>query len=167
MGVSGESTRQRDVNALSLTGRLAGKEVGEMKFRISSGEPNIRWPERCVWCGAKPAMRYEDSAKGLIGSGIFPPSRTYRKVRIDYPVCRKHGLWLSVLRLGYSVSIWGVLFGLMIHYSLSLFFVAVILANLFLIPVRISKISEHFHTLTIRDEDYAREFTLLNSFDPL
>ena len=110
-------------------------------------------------------MKYEDSGKGIIGSGFL--YLTYGKVDLDYPVCKRHGLWLSVLQLAYPISIWGVFWGLMIHYSLSLFFAAVFLWNLFLRPVNIMKITGHFYTMKIRNQDYAREFALLNSFDPL
>lgn len=136
-----------------------------MKFRISRVEPIIRWPEKCVWCGSKPTMKYEDSAKGVIGGGFL--YQKYGKVEVEYPVCKRHGLWLSLLQLAYPISIWGMVLGWMIHYSLSLFFGAVFLWNLFLRPISIMKITGHFYTMKIRNEDYAREFALLNSFDPL
>ena len=111
-------------------------------------------------------MRYEDSGKGLIGrEGLT--TMVYAKVEIEYPVCRKHGLWLSILQIAYPISLCGVVLGLMIHYILSLFFGAVFLWNLRLRLVSIRKVTKHFYTLIIRNEDYAKEFALLNSLDPL
>jgi len=135
-----------------------------MKFRISRAEP-ISWPDKCVWCSGKPTMRYEDSVKGLFGGGLG--FLQYAKIKIDYPACRKHGLWLSILRTVYPFSLAGVVLGLMIHYIVSLFFCAVFLWNLLLRPIIIRKVTKYFYTLIIRNGDYGREFALLNSLDPL
>ena len=135
-----------------------------MKFKINRAEP-ISWPNKCVWCGGKPTMRYEDSAKGLIGGGLG--FLKYAKVTIDYPACRKHGLWLSILQTVYSISLIGVVLGLAIHYTVSIFCGAVFLWNLLLRPINIRKVSQYSYTLVIRNDDYGREFALLNSLDPL
>lgn len=137
-----------------------------MKFRINRAEPMITWPEKCVWCGGKPTLKFEDSGTGFVGSGFY--RRTRGKVVVYYPLCKRHGLWLSVLQSVYPISIYAVILSWWIHYSLfCLLLGAIFFWNLFVRPVRIKKITKDFYTLKIRKRDYAREFALLNSLDPL
>ncbi len=110
-------------------------------------------------------MKFEDSSTGVIGSDFYHWTRG--KVVVDYPTCKRHGLWLSVLQLAYPISIYGMIFAWLIHDSLWLFFSAVYTLNHFLKPVSIKGITKTFYTLKIRNEDYAREFALLNNFDSL
>jgi hypothetical protein len=137
-----------------------------VKFRISRLDPMVTWPEKCVWCRGKPTIKFEDSGTGFIGSGFYRWTRG--KVVLQYPTCRRHGLWLSVLQSVYPISIYGVILSWWIHYLLFLLlFGAILVWNLLVRPVRIKKVTKHFYTLKIRDRDYAKEFALLNSLDPL
>jgi hypothetical protein len=110
-------------------------------------------------------MKFEDSGTGSVGSGFY--NWTRGKVVVQYPTCKRHGLWSSLLQMVYPISIYGMILGWFIHYLLFLFFAAILSWDRIVRPVRIKKITKEFYTLEIRDRDYAREFALLNSFDPL
>jgi len=108
-------------------------------------------------------MEFEDSGRGFVGSGFYRWTRG--KVVVQYPTCKRHGLWLSILQWAYPISIYGAILSWWIHYLLLLFFAAILSWDRIVRPVRIKGITKHFYTLEIRDRDYAREFALLNSFD--
>jgi hypothetical protein len=111
-------------------------------------------------------MKYEDSGKGLIGrEGLT--TMVYAKVEVEYPVCRKHGLWLVGRHIANLISLWGMILGWIIHYLLGLFFAGVFFWTVRLNPVVIRRVTAHFYTLIIRNEDYAREFAMLNNLNPI
>ena len=139
-----------------------------MKFRVSRVEP-IRWPDKCAWCGGKPTMKYEISGRGLIGGKfrLFSATMEYGKVEAEYPVCQKHGLWLTGIHTAHLVSFLGMVLGWIVHYWLSLVLGGVFFWTGRLNLISIRGVTAHFYTMVIRNDDYAREFALLNNLDPL
>lgn len=85
-----------------------------MEFRISREVP-IRWPDKCVWCGNSPIMRYPVSGKGFLGIKwkfeVFGRGSGYKfeyaRVDFEYPVCRKHFFWSMGGQIALLVF-WGV-----------------------------------------------------------
>jgi hypothetical protein len=138
-----------------------------MKFRISREKP-IRWPNKCVWCRNNPIMRYP----------------LVRKVEVEYPVCRKHFFWSMGIKIGYLVSYVGIVLSLILinplfiylflfsTFLMSIGFIILLLStgmfflSIVLDPVRIRKVRKDFYTMIIRNEEYAREFAMLNSLNP-
>jgi hypothetical protein len=139
-----------------------------MKFRISREKP-IRWPHNCVWCGNNPIMRYP----------------LVRKVGGGYPVCRKHFFWSMGIKVGYLVSYVGIVFSLILinplfiflfllsAFAMTIWFLilllstGVLLLSIVLDPVRIRKVRKDFYTMIIRNGDYGRKFSMLNSLNPI
>ena len=153
-----------------------------MKFRVSR-EKNISWPNKCIWCGGKPKINYPVVGKGY----LVPRYRLFdvneyelEKVVVEYPVCRKHYFWSLGMDMGYLVVFCGMvlsllmipliplLFGVITIYFLlfSLLAPMLILSNL-LKPVRLRWVRRNFYTMIIRNGDYAREFSMLNSLNPI
>lgn len=136
-----------------------------MTFTIRR-EKNISWPNKCVWCGNNPIMRYP----------------LVRKVEVEYPVCRKHFFWSMGIKIGYLVSYVGIVLSLILINPLLMVFLPVVfmpvgflilllstgvfLLSIVLDPVRIRKVRKDFCTMIIRNEEYAREFAILNSLNP-
>ncbi len=139
-----------------------------MKFRISRVEP-IRWPNKCVWCGNSPIMRYP----------------LVRKVEVEYPVCRKHFFWSMGIKIAYLLSYVGIVLSLIlvnpififlflfpaflmsIGFLILLFSTGLFVLSIVLDPVRIRKVGKDFYTMIIRNGEYARQFAMLNSLNPI
>jgi len=129
-----------------------------MEFRIGRETP-IRWPDKCVWCSNIPAKKME-IRRGWIWQ---------KKVKVEYPVCSRHYLWLK----GRSIAEY-VLFAIWLIYPSGMPFRLFFLVMLFVIwilgivldPVRV-KVRGDFYTMKIRNDDYAREFGMLNSLSPV
>jgi hypothetical protein len=156
-----------------------------MEFRISRETP-IRWPDKCVWCGNSPIMRYPVVGKGLLGMNFRVFGRGYEfkyaKVEVEYPVCRKHFFWsmggqiallvfwggmvLGLIASIYLALIFAELFIFYIGLLLCLLFVTMFILTIVLQPVRAKRVRTHSYTMVIRSEAYAREFGMLNSLTP-
>ncbi len=128
-----------------------------MEFRINRETP-IRWPDKCVWCSDIPTKKME-IRKGWIWQ---------EKVKAEYPVCSKHYLWLKgkpiiefVLFAIWWVNPFGTPYDLFFPVMLFVIWILGIVFD----PVRI-KMRGDFYTMKIRNEDYAREFSLLNNLSP-
>lgn len=128
-----------------------------MEFRIGRETP-IRWGDRCVWCSDIPTKKME-IRRGWIWQ---------KKVKVEYPVYSRHYLWLkgrsiieSVLFAIWLINPFGMPFGL---FSLVILFVIWILGILF-DPVKV-EVRGDFYTRKIRNDDYAREFAMLNNLSP-
>jgi hypothetical protein len=158
-----------------------------MKFRISRKQ-TLKWPNKCVCCGDRAIVKYS-----AVGIGFLVPRyisfsvdeyEEYKRVRVavEYPVCRKHYFWSLGINVAYLVFYGGMFFsffcllfilqfdtlGIYILRGLLLplpFAVMLILA-IVLQPVRIRWVRRNFYTLIIRNEDYAREFAMLNHLTP-
>jgi hypothetical protein len=92
-----------------------------------------------------------------------------KRLKIQFPVCGKHYFWLKgmqitdfVLFMIWLSHSWGMPYDL---FSPVLLWVIWILSIVFK-PVRIRG-REDSYTMIIRNEDYAREFSMLNSLNPI
>jgi hypothetical protein len=108
-----------------------------------------------------------------------------RKVEVEYPVCRKHFFWSMGIKIGYLVSYVGIVLSLILINPLFIylflfstilisigFIILLLSTGMFLLsivldPVRIRKVRKDFYTMIIRNEEYAREFAMLNSLNPI
>jgi len=136
-----------------------------MRFRISRAEP-IGWPNKCIWCGDKPILEYP--------SGYQIPGQK----KIEYPVCKKHYFWALGMDFAYFVLFYGIVFLLLgyvtafvfgffsIEMLLLLPIFALLIWVIVLQPVRVRGARKNFYTLIIRNDDYAREFAMLNGLSP-
>ena len=86
-------------NALLGLSRVQG--AMRIHFGIKHGR-NIKWPERCMWCNAKPIKLQEYRKRSIyeLKYLIIWMTIRSRKITIYYPVCRKHDLISDLLRLG-------------------------------------------------------------------
>ena len=143
-----------------------GKEVNGMRFRISRVEP-ISWPNKCIWCGDKPILEYP--------SGYQIPEQK----KIEYPVCKKHYFWSLGMDFAYLVLFYGIVFLLLGYatafvfgfFSIEMLLLLPVFALLILVivlqPVRVRGARKAFYTMIIRNDDYAREFGMLNNLAPV
>ncbi len=137
-----------------------------MRFRISRVE-SIRFPNKCIWCGSKPILEYP--------SGYHIPEQK----SIEYPVCKRHYFWSLRMDLAYLVVLFGIP-GVLFAYITAFFFgfftkemlvllplFAMLIVIIVLQPERVRGVKgRSFYTLIIRNDDYAREFAMLNSLSP-
>ncbi len=141
-------------------------EINRMRFRISRVEP-IRFPNKCIWCGDKPILEYP--------SGYHIAEQK----AIEYPVCKKHYFLSLGMDLAYLVVLLGIpalLFGYVTAFFFGFFskemllllpLFAVLVLIIVLQPVRVRGVrGRNFYTLIIRNDDYAREFGMLNGLSP-
>jgi hypothetical protein len=138
-----------------------------MKFKISRVEP-IRWPNKCIWCGDKPILEYPSGYR-------IPPEQ----MSIEYPVCKRHYFWSLGMDLLHFVVFWGM--GLLLMGYVTAFFFgffsiemllllplfAVLIMVIVLQPLRVRGARKNFYTLIIRNDDYGREFGMLNNLSPV
>jgi hypothetical protein len=136
-------------------------------FGIKHGR-NIKWPERCMWCNAKP-IKFQEYRKRSIYELkylIIWLNIRSRKITIYYPICRKHDLISDLLRPSRLA-----LFSTLIIFAISLVHEV---KWLLLIPLSgyfyyrkhgliIHFIGEHHFELSMPDSEYAEEFGLLNN----
>ena len=137
-----------------------------MRFRISRVEP-ISWPNKCIWCGDKPILEYP--------SGYHIPEQK----KIEYPVCKNHYFWSLGMDFAYLVLFYGIVFLLLGYatafvfgfFSIEMLLLLPIFALLILVivlqPVRVRGARKAFYTMIIRNDDYAREFGMLNNLAPV
>jgi hypothetical protein len=128
-----------------------------MKFRVSR-EIAISWPEKCVWCLDIPTKKME-----MEGGWIWQ-----KKSKVEFPVCSKHYFWLKgtkiaeiVLFMIWVFRSWGMPYDLIMPGLLFVIWISSILLK----PVKI-RVRKDFYILEIRNDDYAREFALLNNLAP-
>ncbi len=128
-----------------------------MEFRIGKEAP-VRWPDKCLWCSDIPAKKM-----GIQAGWIWQ-----KRVKIEYPLCGKHYLLIK----GTQIIDW-VIFLIWVS-PLSRMPYELILPIMLLIiwilsikfkPVKIS-VRGDFYSMKIRNDDYAREFAMLNGLSP-
>ncbi len=152
-----------------------------MKFRISRGK-SINWPNKCVCCGNKPITKYTAVGRGYLVPRvrIFEPDEFYsERVAVKYPVCKKHynsclGMQIACfgsiagISLNFIISTIPMLFGVFqgIIVLLYLIFSAMFIFSKVLRPVRLRWVRRDFYTMIIRNDDYAKEFAMLNGLSP-
>lgn len=152
-----------------------------MKFRISKWE-HINWPDKCVCCGNKPILKYPAVGKGYLVRGHRKySSDTYEseQVEVEYQVCRKHYYWSLGMDIAYLVVLCGIGFLLLVYVTALLFgnfsvemllllpIFAVLIWVIVLQPVRVRGARSNFYTVIIRNDDYGREFAMLNGLSPI
>jgi hypothetical protein len=148
------------------------------KFRVSVHTP-LKWPNKCAVCGENATTVYEAHG-GLIELACaftdYPGIKT--KVQsISYPICSKHKYTTITIRILYFISFWGMLFsgfvglifykkGLFTFSALAIFLISLIafIASIKWKPVRL-RWGYHFFTIIIRNDQYAREFALVNNIE--
>jgi len=136
-------------------------------------------------------MRYPAVGKGFLGIKwkfeVFGRGSGYKfeyaRVDFEYPVCRKHFFWSMGGQIALLVFWGGMVLGLIVPTLLALrfaelfiFYIGLLLCLLFaamfiltivLQPVRVKWVRTHFYTMKIRNDDYAREFGMLNNLSPI
>ena len=129
-----------------------------MEFRIGRETP-IKWPDKCLWCSDIPTKKMQ-IRRGWIWQN---------KVKVEYPVCSKHFLWLKgklitefVLFATWWIYPSGKPFELFFPVMLFVIWILGIVFD----PVRI-KVRGDSYTMIIRNDNYAREFALLNNLSPV
>ena len=155
--------------------------MSAMKFKISR-EKKLSWPNKCVCCGGNPIMRYPVVGKGYSGSRYsLVGDREYKseKIVVEYPVCRQHFFWSLGIQTAYLVLVvpialssimfvGALLFGFIsIYWVVSLIFVAMLILSNLLQPLRVKRVRRNSYIMIIRNEEYAREFSMLNSINPI
>jgi hypothetical protein len=136
-------------------------------FGIKHGR-NIKWPEKCLWCNAKPIKWQEYRKRTLyeLKYLIIWTTIRSRKITIYYPICRKHDLISDLLRPSRLAL-----------FSLPIMFATISVPELkwlLVIPLAgyfyyrrhgliIHFIGDHHVELSIPDGEYAEEFGLLNN----
>jgi hypothetical protein len=129
-----------------------------MEFRIGRETP-IRWPDKCVWC-----LNIATKKMGLRAGWIWQNS-----LKVEYPLCSKHYFWLKgmqitdfVILMIWVVRSWGMPYDL--YFPVVLLVIWIL--GIKLRPVKI-RVRGDFYTMRIRNEDYAREFAMLNNLSPI
>ncbi len=153
------------------------------KFTIRTID-TVNWPNKCVTCGEIPTTKYKAYGSALAGYKfkIYGQAVEYFKQGISYPVCLKHKYTTMIIRLIYFASFIAMLFGglrvfvgiipiasdmpLGVKLSDWFFFavsIAAFIITIKLHPVRLKDPGIHLFTIVIRNELYAKEFSLLNN----
>lgn len=148
----------------------------------------IQWPNKCVCCGDRAIVKCSAVGKGfgswytLFGVNEYEEYRRERVV-VEYSVCRKHFFW----SLGINVACLFFYGGMFFSFCYLLFiltfdtlgiyilrglilpssFAIVLVLAIILQPVRIRWVRKDSYTMMIRNEDYAREFAMLNNLSPI
>lgn len=161
------------------------------KFKVGVHDL-LKWPNRCTLCGGNATTSYLASFYTFAGMefyGSFAQKISYCKHGISYPICTKHRYTPIIIRLFYYISIIALyIFGILTFaflypvWSKDLGFTlqgGIIVCFIFLIsiiafiafkklqPVRLKNIGIHFSTIIIRNEEYGKEFALLNNLKVL
>jgi hypothetical protein len=128
-----------------------------MEFRIDREAP-IRWPDKCVWCSDIPTKKMKTQA-GWIWQ---------KRVKVEYPLCGKHYFLIKGTQIidWIIFLIWASPLSRMPYDLIFPIMLLVIwILSIKLKPVKI-RVSGDFYTMIIRNDDYAREFAMLNDLMP-
>lgn len=128
-----------------------------MEFKINKEAP-IKWPDKCVWCSDVPTKKMK-TKEGWIWQ---------KRVEVEYPLCSKHYFWIKgmqiidfVIFMIWLVRSWGMPYDLLFPIILLTIWILSIKSK----PVKI-RVGGDFYIMKIRNENYAREFGLLNNLMP-
>jgi len=143
-----------------------------MKFKINI-EAQIKWPDKCVWCSDVPTKKMKIQAGAI----------WQKKIKLEYPLCSKHYFLLKGVQIiGLFIDLsggwifYGILILLYLVFVISHDVIYPILFLIFLVVIGIlsviskpvkMRVSGDVYIMKIRNEDYAREFALLNTLNPL
>lgn len=153
------------------------------KFIVKSDHA-LKWPNKCVTCGATATTTYKAYGSAFAGLSfkMFYHRIRYWKGHISYPTCLKHKYTTMMIRLLMFISftamiIMGIYIFLLlvlpeseisdippIEYFIFLFLISfvIFIASIKWQPLRLKDVGPYFITIVIRNEQYAREFSLLN-----
>lgn len=147
------------------------------KFKVSIDAP-LEWPNKCAVCGGYATTTYEAYGGAFRGLSFMIPEADIKtkELGISYPICLKHKYTTKMVRMLYFISFLAMFFSvftaLMLYKmesvvsspALAIFLISVItfIASVKWQPVRL-RLKNHFATLIIRNDQYAREFSALNS----
>jgi len=154
----------------------------------------MRWPKKCATCGGNATTSYVAYGSSLARYKfkLILHEFTHNTADITYPICIKHKYTLMIIRalyyiLGFAMVAFGLWTFIFLVFLISnvpdsyfsnhqeglkvcFIFLTSIIAFIVLWklqPIRLKNIGEYFITIVIRNEQYAQEFALLNSLDPL
>jgi hypothetical protein len=144
-------------------------------FGIKHGN-SIKWPERCLWCSAKPTKWQKYRKKSVYGLKyglkyyVFCIITILSRIQtIYYPVCAKHNLIAHLLRP--SRLLWCAILIFIIFYIVEIKSLW-LLVYMFLVAgylyyrkhgLIIHKVGENYLELSMPDGKYAEEFGILNN----
>ena len=153
------------------------------KFKIDTRQ-SIILPNKCIICGKFPVTGYKVSGRGVTGGKFLYAPIKCNKIEINVRVCLKHYRLITLMRILSVISfISTVIFAApIILYSLDLIVARInlietcyilscssliifIISTLIFRPVRIKKVSNHSFTLSISNDEYANDFSLVNSIN--
>ena len=151
------------------------------KFKIDNKQ-TIILPNKCIICGKFPVTGYKVSGRGVTGGKFFYAPIKYNKIELNVRTCLKHYRLIMLMRiLSVITFISAVIFAApIVLYSLDLIVARInlidtcyilscfsliifIISTLIFRPVRIKKVSKKNYTLSIRNDEYANDFSLVNS----
>ena len=151
------------------------------KFKIDNKQ-KIMFPNKCIICGKFPVAEYKISGRGVTGGNFFYAPIKYNKISYKVRVCLKHYRLIMFVRILSVISfISTVIFAApIVFHSLDLIVARIsllekcyifsgfsliifIISTLIFRPVRIKKVSKHNFTLSIRNDEYANDFSIANS----
>jgi len=140
-----------------------------IRFGIKHGN-SIKWPERCLWCNAKPTKWQKYRKKSVYGLKyyVFWITILSRIQTIYYPVCSKHNLIAHLLRpsrlLWYAILTF-IIFSI-IEINLWLLVYMFLVAGYLYYRKHgliIHKVGENYLELSMPEGKYAEEFGILNN----
>jgi hypothetical protein len=91
------------------------------------------------------------------------------KIKAEYPVCSKHYFWLKgkpIIEFVLFAIWWVNLFGMPYDLFFPIMLFVIWILGIVFDPVGI-KVRKDFYTMNIRNDDYAREFAMLNGLSPI
>ena len=151
------------------------------KFKIDNKQ-TIILPNKCIICGKFPVTGYKVSGRGVTGGKFLYAPIKYNKIELNVRTCLKHYRLIMLMRILSVISfISAVVFAApIVLYSLDLIVARInlidtcyilscfsliifIISTLIFRPVRIKKVSKKKYTLSIRNDEYANDFSLVNS----
>ena len=147
------------------------------KFTISLGTP-LRWPNKCAICEENATTTYtaHGGAFERISYMIILTEIKTKKPGVTYPICLKHKYITMLIRMLYFISFLAMLYSGLValvlytkgpvvsSLALAIFLISAItfIASVKWQPVRL-RVGHHSLTLVIRNDQYAREFSLFNN----
>ena len=140
-------------------------------FGIYHGR-NIKWPKRCLWCGAeaKKWHKYRKKSSYDYQYRIFWINILSRVQTIYYPVCTKHNFIAHILRP--SRLLWYAILMFVVFLFAEIKIQWLYLSYIFLVAgyfyynrygLMIHNVGENHLELSIPDGKYAEEFGILNN----
>ena len=142
----------------------------------------IIFPNKCIICGKFPVTEYKISGRSVSGGKFSSAPIKKNKIAFKLRVCLKHYYLIMLMRILSVISfistvifaapiVFSTLDLIVAHkyllekcyifscFSLIIFIISIMISR----PVRIKKIGKYNYTLSIRNDEYANDFSLANS----